>query len=108
MPPKDGANYSRSGAHCRPLTHGDDCRLHLRAEGKLTDLVKPLIYLQNNALFTMPCASRPSWISSQGGEGPEVVMAATVILTIPMIIIFFLASATIEGLTTTGMKARLF
>ena len=35
----------------------------------------------------------------------EVVMAATVILTIPMIIIFFLGQRYfIEGLTTTGMK----
>lgn len=72
-----------------------------------TDLIKPLIYLQNSALFTMPRGLKA--ILDQFGQGGElqweIIMAATVIMTIPMIAIFFMGQRYfIEGLTTTGMK----
>ena len=42
----------------------------------------------------------------QGGESQwEIVMAATVILTVPMILIFFLGQRYfIEGIATSGLK----
>ena len=105
----DGANYFQIwGRIAAPLTRTAMIVVFIfELKASWTDLVKPLIYLQNNALFTMPRGIKA--ILDQFGQGGEmqweVVMAATVILTIPMIIIFFLGQRYfIEGLTTTGMK----
>ena len=72
-----------------------------------TDLIKPLIYLYDTALFTMPRGIKAVLDQfGQGGESQwEIVMAATVILTVPMIIIFFIGQRYfIEGIATTGSK----
>ena len=72
-----------------------------------TDLIKPLIYLYDTALFTMPRGIKAVLDQfGQGGESQwEIVMAATVILTVPMIIIFFLGQRYfIEGIATSGLK----
>ncbi len=72
-----------------------------------TDLIKPLIYLYDTALFTMPRGIKAVLDQfGQGGESQwEIVMAATVILTLPMIIIFFIGQRYfIEGIATTGTK----
>ncbi len=72
-----------------------------------TDLIKPLIYLYDNTLFTMPRGLKA--LIDQFGQGGEMqwelVMAATVILTVPMIIIFLLGQRYfIRGVATTGTK----
>jgi len=72
-----------------------------------TDLLKPLIYLQDSTLFTLPRGLKA--ILDQFGQGGqmqwEVVMAASVIITVPMIIIFFLGQRYfMEGIATTGLK----
>jgi multiple sugar transport system permease protein len=74
-----------------------------------TDLTKPLIYLNHDSQFTLPRgifyligALGPSG----GGQGDyEVVMAGTVLATLPMIIIFFLGQRYfMEGIATQGRK----
>jgi multiple sugar transport system permease protein len=72
-----------------------------------TDLVKPLIYLQNSDLFTLPLGLKS--ILDQFGQGGEmqweVVLAASVIVTIPMIVIFFIGQRYfMDGIATTGLK----
>ena len=72
-----------------------------------TDLIKPLIFLYDTALFTMPRGIKALLDQfGQGGESQwEIVMAATVILTVPMILIFFLGQRYfIEGIATSGLK----
>lgn len=72
-----------------------------------TDLIKPLIYLYDNTLFTMPRGVKAIVDRfGQGGEMQwELVMAATVILTLPMVIIFLLGQRYfIRGIATTGSK----
>jgi multiple sugar transport system permease protein len=71
------------------------------------DLLKPLIYLQNTALFTMPRGLK-SIIDTFGNGGEhhwEIISAASLIATIPMIVIFAFAQRhIIEGIATTGRK----
>ena len=72
-----------------------------------TDLLRPLIYLYDNALFTMPRGVKAIVDRfGQGGEMQwELVMAATVILTVPMVIIFLLGQRYfVQGISTTGSK----
>src|SRR5690606_17171093 len=72
-----------------------------------TDLMKPLIYLYNSDLFTLPRGLKA--ILDQFGQGGEmqweIVLAASVIVTIPIIIIFFLGQRYfMDGIATTGLK----
>lgn len=72
-----------------------------------TDLLKPLIYLQNSALYTLPRGLKA--ILDQFGQGGEmqweIVLAASVIITVPMLIIFFLGQRYfMDGIATTGLK----
>lgn len=72
-----------------------------------TDLMKPLIYLYNSELFTLPRGLKA--ILDQFGQGGEmqweIVLAASVIVTIPIIIIFFLGQRYfMDGIATTGLK----
>jgi multiple sugar transport system permease protein len=72
-----------------------------------TDLLKPLIYLQNSALYTLPRGLKA--VLDQFGQGGEmeweIVMAASVIVTVPMIVIFFLGQRYfMEGIATSGLK----
>ncbi len=72
-----------------------------------TDLVKPLIYLYNTALFTLPRGLKALLDQfGQGGEMQwEIILAASVIVTLPMIVIFFLGQRYfMEGIATTGLK----
>jgi len=72
-----------------------------------TDLVKPLIFLRDVDLFTLP-RGLLSIVASAAitGEGHfELLMAAAVITTLPMVILFFLAQRYfVEGIATTGSK----
>ena len=72
-----------------------------------TDLMRPLIYLRDGQLFTLPRGLKVILDQfGQGGEGQwEVVLAASVIATVPMLIIFFLGQRYfVEGIATTGRK----
>ncbi len=73
-----------------------------------TDLMKPLIYLRNESLFTLPRGLKVMVDRfGYGGEHQqwEVLLAGTVISTVPMIILFFLAQRHfVEGIATTGRK----
>jgi multiple sugar transport system permease protein len=72
-----------------------------------TDLLKPLIYLQNSALYTLPLGLKSLLDQfGQGGEMQwEIVLAASVIVTIPMIIIFFIGQRYfMDGIATSGLK----
>jgi multiple sugar transport system permease protein len=72
-----------------------------------TDLIRPLIYLRDGSLFTLPRGLKV--ILDQFGKGGEsqweVVLAASVVATLPMLIIFFLGQRYfVEGIATTGRK----
>ncbi|MCP3803982.1 carbohydrate ABC transporter permease [Allokutzneria sp. A3M-2-11 16] len=72
-----------------------------------SDLLKPLIYLRDPELFTLPRGLKA--ISDQFGQSGEqqweVVLAGSVITTVPMIIVFFLAQRYfMQGIATQGRK----
>jgi multiple sugar transport system permease protein len=74
-----------------------------------TDLLKPLIYIRDVDLFTLPRGLQllvAQFDITSGGEGQmQLVMAAAVIITLPMIIVFFLGQRYfVEGIATTGRK----
>ncbi|MBQ1043001.1 MULTISPECIES: carbohydrate ABC transporter permease [unclassified Micromonospora] len=72
-----------------------------------TDLVKPLIYLRNEQLYTLPRGLKVILDRfGYGGEQQwEVVLAASVIATVPMIVLFFVAQRHfVEGIAAGGRK----
>jgi multiple sugar transport system permease protein len=78
-------------------------------QAKWFDLMTPLIYLRDSALFTLPVGIKTildRFGQGGGGEGDwQIIVAATLILTLPMIIIFALFQKYfIEGIATEGRK----
>lgn len=74
-----------------------------------TDLVKPLIYLRDPELFTIPRGLKAVVDQfGQGGEAQwEVVLAASVVTTLPMIVLFLVAQRFfVDGIATTGRGGR--
>jgi multiple sugar transport system permease protein len=74
-----------------------------------TDLLKPLIYLQDDSQYTVPRGLKAVLDTfGQGGGGQQdwqIVVAATVLATLPMIIVFFLGQRYfVEGIATQGRK----
>jgi multiple sugar transport system permease protein len=72
-----------------------------------SDLLKPLIYLRDAELYTLPRGLKA--ISDQFGQSGEqqweIVLAGSVITTLPMVIVFFLAQRHfIYGIATQGRK----
>lgn len=72
-----------------------------------TDLMRPLIYLRDSSTFTVPRGLKA--MLDQFGFGGEwhweYVVTASVITTIPMIVLFFVGQKHfIEGIATTGAK----
>ncbi len=105
----DGASYLQIWRHIAlPLTRTALIVVFIfEFKASWTDLIKPLIYLYNTALFTLPRGLKA--ILDQFGQGGEmqweIVLAASVIVTIPMIVIFFLGQRYfMEGIATTGLK----
>lgn len=71
------------------------------------DFMRPLIYISRNDLITLPLGLQ-RYVAEFGSGGLarwELLMAASVLFTLPMIIIFFLAQRHfVEGIATTGTK----
>jgi len=72
-----------------------------------TDLMRALIYLRDTSTFTIPRGLK-SLVDAFGFGGEwhwEIIVTASVIATIPMIIIFFLGQKQIiQGVSTSGIK----
>lgn len=72
-----------------------------------TDLMRPLIYLRDSDKFTIPRGLK-SLLDQFGFGGNwhwEIIVTASVITTVPMIILFFLGQRHfVEGIATTGSK----
>lgn len=72
-----------------------------------TDLMRALIYLRDTSTFTIPRGLK-SLVDAFGFGGEwhwEIIVTASVIATIPMIIIFFLGQKQIiQGVSTSGLK----
>lgn len=105
----DGASYFQMWRHVAlPLTRTALIVVFIfEFKASWTDLLKPLIYLQNSALYTLPRGLKA--ILDQFGQGGEmqweIVLAASVIVTVPMLVIFFLGQRYfMDGIATTGLK----
>ena len=78
-------------------------------QAKWFDLLTPLIYLRDSALYTLPLGLK-TILDQQGagggGEGRwEIIMAGTVITVLPMLILFGIFQRFfIEGIATQGRK----
>ncbi len=75
------------------------------AQAAWTDLLRPLVYLQDSSTFTIPRGLKA--IVDQFGTGGEsqweVVVTASVIATVPMIVLFFAGQRYfVQGISTTG------
>ena len=74
-----------------------------------TDLVRPLIFLRDVELFTLPRGLKAIIDNPQiGGQQQwELLAAASVVVTVPMILIFFAFQRYfIEGIATTGSTGK--
>ncbi|HEV7300883.1 MAG TPA: carbohydrate ABC transporter permease [Tepidisphaeraceae bacterium] len=72
--------------------------------GIWNDFLGPLIYLQRPEQFTLALGLQ-NFQSQHGGTPWHQLMAASVLVVLPVLILFFVAQRTfIEGIATTGMK----
>jgi multiple sugar transport system permease protein len=72
--------------------------------GIWNDFLGPLIYLQRPEQFTIALGLQ-NFQSKAGGTPWNLLMAASVLVILPTILLFFLAQKSfIEGIATTGMK----
>lgn len=68
------------------------------------DLMKPSIYLINQDQYTLSLALQ-QFKAQHGGTEWALLMAASTVVVLPIIIIFFLAQKTfVQGITMTGIK----
>jgi len=68
------------------------------------DFLGPLIFLQRSEQFTLALGLQ-NFQSQQGGTPWHLLMAASVLVIAPVLVLFFFAQRTfIEGIATTGMK----
>src|SRR3954447_7039257 len=105
----DGANHLRIWwSIALPLTRAALVVVFVfELKAAWTDLLKPLIFLHDIALYTLPRGLKAIVDNpSIGGQKEwELLAAAGVIVTVPMIIVFFLGQRYfIEGIATTGSK----
>src|SRR5829696_5505429 len=103
----DGANYFRMFRSVAvPLTTPALIVVFIfELKASWTDLMKPLIFIKDVTLFTLPRGLKQmvdTFNPTTGGEGQfQLVMAASVIITLPMVVIFFLAQRYfVEGIAT--------
>lgn len=72
--------------------------------GVWNDFLGPLVYLQRPEQFTLALGLQ-NFQSQHGGTPWNLLMAASVMIVLPVLLLFFLAQRTfIEGIATTGMK----
>lgn len=105
----DGANQWQVFARiavplCRPALV---LTLLFEVQAAWTDLMRPLIYLQDSSTFTVPRGLKA--LLDQFGFGGEwhweIIVTASVITTVPMILLFFFGQKHfIQGIATTGSK----
>jgi multiple sugar transport system permease protein len=68
------------------------------------DFLGPLIYLTDQRMYTLAYGLQ-AYQSQHGGTQWPLLMAASTIVVLPVIVIFFLAQKTfIQGITVTGLK----
>jgi multiple sugar transport system permease protein len=68
------------------------------------DFLAPLVYIQRSQQFTLALGLQ-NFQSQAGGSELNLLMAASVLVILPIIALFFLAQKTfIEGIATTGIK----
>lgn len=72
-----------------------------------TDLMRALIYLRDSSTFTIPRGLK-AMVDAFGFGGEwnwEIIVTASVIATVPMIVVFFLAQKQIiEGVASSGLR----
>src|SRR3990170_3955152 len=107
----DGANYLRMWwSVAMPLTRAALIVVFVfELKAAWTDLVKPLIFLRDTDLYTLPRGLKAGLDNpSIGGERHfELLAVGGVIVTVPMLIIFFLGQRYfLEGIATTGSTGR--
>jgi multiple sugar transport system permease protein len=105
----DGASYLQLWRHIAlPLSRNALIVVFVfEFKASWTDLLRPLIYLQDTSLYTLPRGLKALLDQfGQGGEMQwEIVLAASVIVTLPMIVIFFIGQRYfMDGISTTGLK----
>ncbi|HEX8342414.1 MAG TPA: carbohydrate ABC transporter permease [Tepidisphaeraceae bacterium] len=72
--------------------------------GVWNDFLGPLVYLQRPEQFTLALGLQ-NFQSQHGGTPWHLLMAASVLVILPVLVLFFLSQKTfIEGIATTGMK----
>lgn len=72
--------------------------------GVWNDFLGPLVYLQRPEQFTLALGLQ-NFQSQHGGTPWNQLMAASVLIILPVLLLFFMAQRTfIEGIATTGMK----
>jgi multiple sugar transport system permease protein len=72
--------------------------------GAWNDFLGPLVYIQDPSQYTLALGLQ-TYQSQHGGTEWNLLMAASVLVILPVIILFFLAQKTfIQGIATTGMK----
>ena len=70
------------------------------------DFLAPLIFLTEPETFTMALGLQ-QYQSHHGGSEWQLLLAASVLLVLPVVLLFFLAQRTfIQGISTTGMGGR--
>jgi len=81
--------------------------LVFEAQAAWTDLMRPLIYLRDESTFTIPRGLK-ALVDQFGFAGNwhwELIVTASVIATVPMVIVFFIGQRHIlEGATPTGFR----
>jgi len=67
------------------------------------DFLDPLIYLNSSKLYTLPISLR--MFTDMAGTDWHLLMAASVMATLPLLLVFFFAQKRfVEGVSTTGLK----
>lgn len=70
------------------------------------DFLGPYIFLTKSETFTMALGLQ-QYQSQNGGSEHQLLMAASVLLALPIVVLFFFAQKTfIQGISTTGMGGR--
>jgi multiple sugar transport system permease protein len=71
--------------------------------GCWNDFLGPLLYLNDESAYTLAIGLQ-RFVSQHGAEW-SMLMAASTVMTLPIVVIFFFAQRTfIQGVTLTGIK----